>query len=363
MNLISRCFDFKIRQKDTMIDTFYSLEVISEWQRALIDWFGKNGKSYPWRHTTDPYAILVSEMMLQQTQIRTVLERRYFEDWMAKFPDLKALAGASEAQVLKAWEGLGYYNRGRNLQKAAVFITRELGGIFPDNPSVVASLPGVGPYTAGAVCSFAFNLPTPVVDGNVIRVLARVFRILEPVDNTPVKKKLWSYAEALTSQSDPRRYNSAVMELGQTICTKGSPSCGKCPVSEWCRSKNFPAVHQLPFKKTKVEITRKKESVLLLIDKEKVFLSQEVGSRRKGLWKLPEIASGMVDDVEEIGSINYPITRYLVEMKVLTPLDTKQILKLSKKYVGEWFDLRMPLPPMGAPYLRALNEYGAIKNA
>ncbi len=346
-----------------MIDIFSSLEAISGWQRALIVWFEKHGKSYPWRDTNDPYAILVSEIMLQQTQIKTVLDRRYFEDWMTKFSDLETLAGASEEQVLKAWEGLGYYNRGRNLQKAAIFITRELGGIFPNSPSGVAKLPGVGPYTAGAVCSFAFNLPTPVVDGNVIRVLTRVFKILEPVDTTPVKKQLWNRAEALTSLSNPRIYNSAIMELGQTICTKGSPSCGKCPVSEWCQSKNDPVAHLLPIKKTKVEITRKSEYVLLLKEGEKVFLTQETGSRRKGLWKLPEFEPQTLADLEEIGSIHYPITRYLVEMRVFTSLESKQILKLSKKYLGKWFDVRMPLPPMGAPYLRILNKCEAIKKA
>jgi A/G-specific adenine glycosylase len=352
-----------IKKKPQMIDIFYSLEAISAWQSALLTWFKNHGKSYPWRKTADPYAILVSEMMLQQTQIKTVLERRYFEDWMIKFPDLKTLAEAREEEVLKAWEGLGYYNRGRNLQKAAIYIMRELGGVFPESPSGVASLPGVGPYTVGAVCSFAFNLPTPVVDGNVIRVLARAFKITEPVDTAPVKKQLWKYAEALTSPSHPRIYNSAMMELGQTICTKGRPACGKCPVSQWCRSKDDAAAHQLPIKKTKVTITRKKEWVLLLKKGEKVFLTQETGSRRKGLWKLPETEPETVADLEEIGSITYPITRYLVEMRVFTSLESKEILKLSKKYLGEWFDLGSPLPPMGAPYLRALQECGTIKKA
>lgn len=329
---------------------------ISLWQKALIHWFRKSGRNYPWRETDDPYAILVSELMLQQTQIKTVLERRFFENWLHKFPDVKTLADAETDHVLKAWEGLGYYNRARNLQKAAKTIVADHGGRFPETYEEILSLPGVGPYTAGAVYSFAFNRPAPIVDGNVNRVLSRVFDFREAIDSTAGKKEIWSKADALTSPTHPREYNSAIMELGQRICRKGKPDCAECPVSKWCESSHSPQAISLPVKSKSIKITRKKEEVVLLMNRGKVFLSREAGTRRNGLWKLPNLKGSDYDNVEETGQLTYPITRYQVNMKIFSPLNLKNAVEIAKNYDGVWYDLSAELPAVGAPYLRAIEE-------
>ena len=193
--------------------------------KTLVTWFEKGGKDYPWRRTHDPYAVLVSELMLQQTQITTVLSRRYFENWMEKFPTPEALAAAPEEEILKAWEGLGYYRRARNLQKAAAAITSEHGGKFPRDLESILELPGVGRYTAGAVKSFAFGDSAAIVDGNIARVLARLFDFHEEIDSTSGLQKLWDWAEALVPKEKAREYNSGLMELGQTLCSVAAPDC------------------------------------------------------------------------------------------------------------------------------------------
>ncbi len=330
---------------------------ISDWQDALVEWFAENGKSYPWRETTDPYAILASELMLQQTQIRTVLERSYYERWLEKFPDLETLAKASEEEILKAWEGLGYYNRARNLQKTAQHIIQEHNGEFPTAYADILDLPGIGPYTAGAVTSFAFDRPAPIVDGNVIRVLTRVFAYDEPIDTTAGKRQLWEWAEALTSHQQPRAYNSAIMELGQTLCTKGSPKCLLCPVATWCQSRDQPSAQSLPIKQKKTKITDKSERTLLLVDGSQVLLVQETGSRRKGLWRLPDLSKISVPKNHRThlcGEMTYAITRYRVTMQVWSTRSPKALADSVE--AAEWFSIK-DLPALGAPYRRAILEF------
>lgn len=334
-----------------------STEEILFWQKALIRWFTEGGESYPWRETTDPYAILVSELMLQQTQIKTVLARRYFENWMEKFPDVGSLATAGIDDVLKSWEGLGYYNRARNLQKAAIQVMDDYNGEFPSELSKILDLPGVGPYTAGAVCSFAFNTPATIVDGNVIRVLARAFNYTQPVDTTVGKKAIWEIAGELTSNTHPRAYNSAIMELGQKVCTKGKPKCEICPVSGWCASRDSDEGQNLPIKSKAIKITYKTEEVLLLVENDQIFLSCETGSRRNGLWRLPLLGECELDEMEQIGQISYAITRYQVEMRIFGGVDIKNSRQIAKKMEGTWFDLSDSLPALGAPYLRAIEEF------
>ena len=203
---------------------------------ALLTWFRAEGRDYPWRQTEDPYSILVSEMMLQQTQIATVLGRGYYQRWMDTFPDVATLAAASEPDILRVWEGLGYYSRARNLQKAAQAVVAQHGGEFPRGVEGLLGLPGIGRYTAGAVASFAWNLPAPLVDGNVARVFTRLFACDDPIDKPAVQQQLWAWADALLCRTEPRLYNSALMELGQRICTPRSPACLICPVQSCCAS-------------------------------------------------------------------------------------------------------------------------------
>ena len=350
----------KNSEPDNFKEVFSDEDGVASFQKALVRWFQKNGKDYPWRRTHDPYAVLVSELMLQQTRIQTVLERRYFENWMSAFPNCKTLAEANEAEVLKAWEGLGYYNRARNLQKAARVVMEEHGGKFPGTLTELEALPGVGRYTAGAVMSFAYGKHAPIVDGNVIRVLARIFSYNEPVDTTIGKNLMWEWADRLTPQKQVREYNSGIMELGQQICSKISPGCLLCPVEKWCQGRLKDSVENIPFKKGKTKVTEVVEHVLAITDKsgEQIWLTQESGSRRGGLWRLPEISSEEAEGLREIYRSKYAITRYRVTLVVYAGKEKRRscVSKIAKKEEGNWFSLtkREHWPPLGAPYLKVL---------
>lgn len=288
---------------------------VADLASALVQWFHANARDYPWRRTHDPYAVLVSEIMLQQTQIATVLERGFYARWMERFPDFATLAAASESDVLSAWQGLGYYRRARNLQRLAQTVVSEHGGEFPRDPAVIRSLPGIGPYTAGAVCSFAFGFAEPIVDGNVARVLARIDNDATPIDSTAGTKRLWDRARELVhSTDDPRALNSALMELGQTICRPTKPACEVCPVNAFCRATE---PETLPVKSARPEITAITERVIFHRNEGGVLLEQETGSRRTGLWKLPSLPEGYQDQPPSVLlKTSYGITRYKVTLWV-----------------------------------------------
>lgn len=204
---------------------------------AVVEWFDAFGRQYPWRATQDPYAILVSEMMLQQTRIETVLERGYFERWMRRFPSVAELAIASDEEILKLWEGLGYYRRARHLREAARSVVSRHGGVFPQEPSVVRSLPGVGDYTVGAIMAFAFDRAAPMIDGNVARVLARLYDFDESIDDPSGKRRLSEWSGRLTDPGRARRFQSGLMEIGQRLCKVQRPLCWECPVAAFCRTR------------------------------------------------------------------------------------------------------------------------------
>jgi len=219
----------------------------------LLAWFSQNARDLPWRRTRDPYAIWVSEIMLQQTQVKTVLP--YWNRWMRELPTIRSLANASPERIHKLWEGLGYYTRVRNMQRAARVIVEKRGGRFPEKFDDVLALPGVGRYTAGAICSIAFNQPAAALDGNVIRVLTRIFG----VSNSPREKQtnalLWQLAESLVSNSqlttrNPKYccsyLNQSLMELGALVCTPRRPDCRSCPVSRFCLAFRQDRVEEFP---------------------------------------------------------------------------------------------------------------------
>ncbi len=286
-----------------------------KFRAVLVAWFRREGRDYPWRRTRDPYAILVSEVMLQQTQIATVLGRHYYTRWMKQFPDVTSLAAAAEGEILKAWEGLGYYTRARNLQRAAQAVTAGNGGEFPGTLEAIAALPGVGRYTAGAVLSFAYNRPAPIVDGNVARVLARLFNF-RPEINTPAgQRTLWSWAAALLDEKHPRDYNSALMELGQRICTARQPSCGTCPVRAHCQSAG-PGARSLPLKKPARSTVFLNEHVLWAERDGQVLLVQESGPRRRGLWRLPYRSAHETLALPLLSRTRYSITHHRVMLHV-----------------------------------------------
>jgi A/G-specific adenine glycosylase len=240
-------------------------------RRALILWYERVKRDLPWRRTRDPYAIWISEIMLQQTRVAAVIP--YYEKFLAAFPDAAALAAAPEEKVLAMWAGLGYYSRARNLQKAA----RTMTGRFPADYESIRDLPGVGDYTAAAIASIAFGLPHAAVDGNVRRVIARL---------TGMDSEIQTRADRLLDCSDPGRWNQAVMELGATICTPRDPVCDVCPLGGACRALRDGSQHELPARREKPEPVHLTRTLLVIRRRGRIALAP--GERVQGFWDLPE---------------------------------------------------------------------------
>jgi len=213
-------------------------------QTALLRWYASHRRDLPWRRTRDPYAIWVSEAMLQQTQVATV--RGYYERWMKRFPDVLTLADSNESDVLHAWQGLGYYSRAKNLRRGAQAIARDYGGALPKTAAELRGLPGIGPYSAGAIASIAYGQSVPLVDGNVVRVLCRLFALRGDPTRAPLKKRLWQIAGDLVPAESPGDFNQALMELGATVCAPRAPRCGACPVRRACRARAGGVENELP---------------------------------------------------------------------------------------------------------------------
>lgn len=316
-------------------------------QKALCDWFSQCGNDYPWRRTSDPYAILVSEIMLQQTRLAVVLGKGYYTRFMQRFPDVYSLAAAEESELLRVWEGLGYYRRARMLQSAAKAVVADYEGVFPQGVKELLALPGIGRYTVGALRSFAYNLPSPLVDGNVMRVLARLFDDATAIDSPLGISRAWQRAEALLDQRQPRQYNSALMELGQKICKVGVPDCLSCPVAKFCLSKE-PAL--LPLKGKKATVTQLIEHVIVARDERgHLLLHCEQGKRREGLWRLPERGEDAVRTLPLLHESHYTITRYRVKLLVYSCIDPQRQKEELWKSPECWEDL-----PMAAPYRRVM---------
>jgi A/G-specific adenine glycosylase len=252
----------------------------------LLAWYRRSHRDLPWRRTRDPYAIWVSEVMLQQTQVATVIP--YYERFLARFPDVGALARASLDDVLKAWEGLGYYARARNLHAAARQVVTAHGGRVPDDPVVVRSLPGVGEYVAAAVQSIAFGAPLAVVDGNVKRVVARLFALRGPVDRPAGVRAVRERAQALLDARDPGSFNQAVMELGAVVCRPLHPDCPGCPVAEWCAAHRAGRVDSFPARTPRRAIPVQRIAVGVVTDGARVLITRRSESGMLGgLWEFP----------------------------------------------------------------------------
>lgn len=276
---------------------------------ALLKWFQRESKDWPWRRTRDPWAILVSEIMLQQTTVSSVIANRRFEKFLEEFPNIKAISEAPEEKILKAWEGLGYYNRVRNLQKTARFVFHHFSGQFPQDATSLETLPGIGRYTAGAVSSFAFDQPAPIVDGNIARVISRLFNITIAIDSTEGQKLIWTYAGQLLDRKNPRLFNSAIMELGQTFCSPRNPSCLECPVKAFCQCLK---PSSLPIKKPRRKFVSVDEHAFLHLKGGKVLLAPGNESRRRGFWHLPMRDSETCAHLEASTRHRYTITHHRV---------------------------------------------------
>lgn len=254
----------------------------------LVSWYQKNKRELPWREDKDPYHVWISEIMLQQTRIEAV--KKYYERFMKRLPTIFDLATIKEEELLKLWEGLGYYNRARNLQKAALMIVQTYHGTFPESYEQLLTLPGIGEYTAGAIASICFNKKEVAIDGNVLRVYMRLnnctLNVLEEKTRKKVKKKLLeSMDEVETSYGD---FNEGLMELGETICTSGVPLCEKCPLQQFCQAFKKQTMLKLPIRLKKMTKKEQPMTVFLLYTKDSIaLLKREEKNLLKNLWEFP----------------------------------------------------------------------------
>jgi A/G-specific adenine glycosylase len=342
-------------------------------RRRLLTWYRKHKRDMPWRNTSDPYAIWISEAMLQQTRVETVIP--YWERFLSLFPDVHTLATADLDDVLGAWAGLGYYSRARNLQAAARIIDTEHGGELPNDAEELRALPGIGRYTAGAVASIAFDRPEPILDGNVKRVLARLLGIREDIGRPAVVERLWREAENLVKGSNPGDLNQALMELGAMICTPRAPHCGSCPVARLCDARQKGDAETLPIK-TRKKPPRKVEAVVGLV----LRRGKALAVRRPpkgllgGLWDLPgdalaigelpragliralrERAGLTVSRPAEVGSVEHVFTHRRLKLHVFRCNTKKGRTRLDGFDAHKWLaPSSIPSLPHGAITAKAL---------
>lgn len=257
---------------------------------ALLSWYGRVKRDLPWRGTTDPYAIWISEVILQQTRVDQGMP--YYHRFMDAFPTVQALASASEHHVLKLWEGLGYYSRARNLHAAAKQVVSEHGGVFPRNHEGLLALRGVGPYTAAAIGSIAFGLPVACVDGNVIRVISRYHGISDPVDSPAVVREIGARAQEALDRSRPGDHNQAMMELGATVCVPRAPLCGECPLREGCVARAEGLWEHIPFKARRTKVRDRYFHYLAITDGRQTLVERRpAGDIWQGLYQFPVVES------------------------------------------------------------------------
>lgn len=336
----------------------------STFQKKLLAWYGKNARELPWRESKDPYRIWVSEIMLQQTQVDTVIP--YYKKWLKSFPTLEKLAAAPEDRVMEHWAGLGYYRRARMLHQGARYVRDELGGKIPRTPEDLMKIPGIGKYTAGAIASIAFEAKAPILDGNVIRILTRLNAIEDDTALGSTLKKLWQIAEEALPAKNRGDFNQAMMELGATVCLPQNPQCGKCPVSELCQAHAQGREKDFPLKSNRIKLEAIRNYALVLSRKGRfLFQRQHSHERWGGLWMLPFwenkksmlAAAGKIKPVKFM-TLQHGYTRYKITLnvykydcgqneKVLAVRD-KEILWATPKEIE-----KLPLP---SPHKRITRE-------
>lgn len=313
----------------------YSLSSVerSSVRRLLLKWFSANQRDLPWRASRDPYAIWVSEVMLQQTQVNAVIP--YYVRFMNLFPTIRKLADADEQEVLRCWEGLGYYRRARHLHQAAQDIVSKHAGVFPQDAEQLSQLSGLGRYTVGAVLSQAFDQRLPVVDANVARVLCRLHAWPNELEAKTTQDWLWETAEAMLPPQHPGDFNQALMELGQTICKTGQPDCLLCPLRDLCRGHASGLSAALPRRRSKVPQETVLECAVIVRKKNHILLCQRSSkaARWANMWEFPtfspqgtgrnnvseqaiELTGCQLQTVSPLGSLQYGITRFKVTLEV-----------------------------------------------
>lgn len=273
-----------------------------EFSKKLLKWFAVNKRDLPWRSNNIPYNIWVSEIILQQTRVNQGTS--YYLRFIEEFPNVKALANAKQEDVLKLWQGLGYYSRARNLHKGAAYIVNELNGIFPNRYMDIIRIPGVGPYTAAAIASIAFNESVPAIDGNAKRVFARIFNISDPIDQNKTIQLITNNVHEIIDRNAPGDFNQAVMELGATVCQPKNPQCEKCPVMLFCEAKNNNSQYLLPVKARKVKMRKRYFYYFVFDYNNNTCLIERTGDDIwKGLYEFPLFESDLEIDGNEIVNI------------------------------------------------------------
>ena len=348
-------------------------------RNALIDWYRLNQRDLPWRKFSDPYPIWVSEVMLQQTQVNTVVP--YYNEFLKRFPKIERLARADLQEVLKAWEGMGYYARARNLHKAAGIVLNRHRGMVPQNWREFRELPGVGDYIAAAVLSIAFGAPYPVVDGNVKRVLSRLFLIEEPVNRSTSNKLFQQSAAELLSVKNPGTFNQAVMELGALVCIPSRPLCPECPVQNWCRAYQTNRTAEFPRQIKKQATPQYRIAVGVVFKNDRILIT-----RRKpdgllgGLWEFPggkirqsenAEAACIREIMEEVNlavkidshlcRVKHAYTHFKIQMEVFCCSYISGRVRLNGPVDHHWIRLnqlqKYPLPKANHKFLADLNDW------
>ena len=265
-------------------------------RQRLVAWYEAHARKLPWRETRDPYRIWISEVMLQQTQVATV--RDYYARFVAALPTVEQLAAADEQQVLRLWEGLGYYRRARQLHAAAKEIVHRHGGKFPSELRELTALPGVGRYTAGAIASIAFGRRAPILEANTVRLLSRLIAYRDDPLSSNGQRRLWQVAAEILPTKSVAQFNQALMELGALVCTPGEPHCDRCPLAVLCRAYESGLQHEIPLPKKKTVYTDVREAAVVIRRNGRVLLRQCGGSERwAGLWDFPRFELGVVDQL------------------------------------------------------------------
>jgi len=328
----------------------------SAFQKTLLQWYDLFKRDLPWRRVHDPYSTFISEMMLQQTQVKTVIP--YYERFLKELPDWKALAKTREEKVLKLWEGLGYYRRARNLRAAAQMVVKDFNGKLPDTMEEVLELPGVGPYSAGAILSIAYDKSYPVVDGNVIRVFSRLFLLRGNLKTGEGHRKVWDLARQFIPTKRPGDYNQAIMELGATVCLPDDPQCLLCPMFSFCQAAQKGLQGELPEMPKGQDNVEVPMAAVFVEKKGKVLVKKRSNEEKwlKGLWEFPSAEGKSFDearqklekelkvrtDPKELKEVKHQITHHKIQLKLLRGLtkgnskfppgfkwvDPKELLKL-----------------------------------
>lgn len=298
--------------------------------KTLIGWYLENKRELPWRDITDPYRIWISEIILQQTRVNQGMS--YYLRFIERFPNVKSLAVAEEDEVLKYWQGLGYYSRARNLHKTSRIITEKYNGIFPKNHSDILQLKGIGEYTAAAISSFAYNQPYAVVDGNVFRVLSRIFGMETPIDSTTGKKEFTQLAEKILDRNEPGLHNQAIMEFGALQCVPVQPDCSICPLQTVCKAYSLNLVDKLPVKATKTKVRERFFNYFYIQYQDKIFIQKRTGKDIwQNLFELPLVESDRLFETNEIAQNELFANLKTIEISSATPT-FKHILSHQRIY-------------------------------